>query len=82
MAMLKSPSQYRKISEARAVVGWLAREFGCVTLSDVGRLVSRDIGSISSAVHRLSNRMLEDPELAEKIQSLKESVKKLSILEA
>jgi hypothetical protein len=82
MAMLKSPSQYRKISEARAVVGWLAREFGCVTLSDVGRLVSRDVGSISSAVHRLSNRMLEDPELAEKIQSLKESMTKLSILEA
>ena len=32
------------------MVGWLAYESGCVTLSEVGRYVHRDVGSISSAV--------------------------------
>lgn len=69
---LKSPSQCRNISEARAVVGWLAQELGCVTLSEVGKLVNRDVGSISSAVRRLSNRMREVPELAERVRLLKQ----------
>lgn len=68
---LKSPSQSRILSEARAVVGWLAQESGCVTLSEVGRIVSRDVGSISSAVRRLSDRMRDEPELAEKVKLLK-----------
>ena len=68
---LKTRSQQRVASEARAVVGWLARELGCVTLSDVGRLVNRDVGSISSAVRRLSDRMQEMPELAHRLRSLK-----------
>lgn len=68
---LKSMSQCRKISEARAVVGWLARESGCVTLTDVGKFVNRDVGSISSAVRRLSARMREESELAERVQLMK-----------
>jgi putative transposase len=79
---LKSPSQCRNISEARAVVGWLAKELGCATLSAVGKFVNRDVGSISSAVHRLSKRMLEVPDLAKEVQLLKESLKKLDVLEA
>jgi len=71
---LKSPSQNRKISEARAVVGWLARELGCVTLSEVGRLVNRDVGSINSAVRRLSDRMQEIPKLAEKVRSMQRAL--------
>jgi hypothetical protein len=72
---LECQSQCRNISEARAVVGWLAREFGCATLSEVGKLVNRDVGSISSAVRRLTNRMREVPELAVRVQTLKESIK-------
>jgi len=67
---LKSKSQLRISSEARAAAGWLARESGCVTLSDIARLVNRDAGSISSAVRRLSDRMQEEPELANRMQSL------------
>lgn len=68
---LRRQSQQRVASEARAVVGWLARELGCVTLSDVGKLVNRDVGSISSSVRRLTDRMREVPELAERVQTLK-----------
>jgi REP element-mobilizing transposase RayT len=68
---LKTQSQQRVFSEARAVVGWLARELGCVTLSEVGKHVNRDVGSISSSVRRLSERMQEAPELADRVWSLK-----------
>jgi REP element-mobilizing transposase RayT len=68
---LKTQSQQRVFSEARAVVGWLARELGCVTLSEVGKHVNRDVGSISSSVRRLSERMQEAPELADRVRALK-----------
>ena len=68
---LKTSSQQRVASEARAVVGWLARELGCATLTDVGKLVNRDVGSISSSVRRLSDRIQDEPELADRVRSLK-----------
>lgn len=68
---LKAQSQQRIASEARAVTGWLAHESGCVTLSDIGKLVNRDVGSISSSVRRLSERMRNEPELTSRIWGLK-----------
>jgi hypothetical protein len=70
-ATLKAPSQQRLASEARAIVGWLAKEVGGVTLSAVASLVNRDIGSISSSVRRLSDRMQEFPELADRVRRIK-----------
>ena len=70
-AELKTQSQSRNTSEARAVAAWLARELGCATLSDIAKLVNRDVGSISSAVRRLSNRMQQTRDMAERMQSLK-----------
>lgn len=74
-SILSTRSQQRIASEARAVAGWLARESESVTLSDVARLVNRDIGSISSAVRRLSDRMQDEPELANKMMSLSAAIK-------
>ncbi|OQX17133.1 MAG: transposase [Desulfobulbaceae bacterium A2] len=71
LSVLQTRSQQRIASEARAVAGWLARESGCVTLSDIARLVHRDVGSISSAVRRLTERMQEEPKLARRLRSLK-----------
>ncbi len=73
-AALQTKSQQRNVSEARAVAGWLARESGCVTLSEVARLVNRDVGSISSAVRRLSARVQEEPELARRLRVLKDTI--------
>ena len=70
-AVIKTASQNRKSAEARAVAGWLAKELGCGTLSEVGKLVNRDVGSMSSAVRRLSDRMVNDPQLAVQMQKLK-----------
>jgi putative transposase len=72
-ATLKMQSQQRVASEARAVIGCLARELGCATLSDVGKLVNRDVGSISSSVRRLSYRMQDDAELAGRVRILKDA---------
>lgn len=74
-ATLKMQSQQRVASEARAVIGWLARELGCATLSDVGKFVNRDVGSISSSVSRLSYRMQEVKELADRVCLLKTAFK-------
>lgn len=75
-AAIKSPSQNRKASEARAVAGWLVREFDCATLSEAGRLLNRDVGSMSSAVRRLTERMQESSELAVRVQLLKAAFEK------
>jgi hypothetical protein len=70
-AQIKTASQSRKNSEARAVAGLLAKELGCGTLSEVGMLVNRDVGSMSPAVRRLSKRMVNGQQLAVQIQNLK-----------
>jgi len=71
---LGGPSQERIASEARAVVGWLARGLGCATLTEVAKLVNRDVGSISSVVRRLSDRMREMPKLAARVKTLKTAI--------
>ena len=74
--MLRTKTQQRIVSEARAVVGWLAREMDCATLTDVGKFVNRDVGSISSAVRRLSERLQNTPELVNRVESLKAELEK------
>lgn len=69
--ILQAKSQQRNASEARAVAGWLARESGCVTLTEIAGLVNRDVGSISSAVRRLSDRLENEPDLAKRMKALK-----------
>jgi len=68
---LQTNSQQRVATEARAVSGWLARESGGVTLSEIAKLVNRDIGSISSAARRLADRIQNEPDLASRVQLLK-----------
>jgi hypothetical protein len=79
---LKKKSQQRSASEARAVAGWLARELGSVTLSSIALIVNRDVGSISSAIHRLSNRIQGEPELASRLMFLKTALEQHDNLEA
>lgn len=78
LSALKTKSQQRIASEARAVTGWIARESGCVTLSDVAKIVSRDVGTISSSVRRLSDRIQNEPELANRMRSLKAEVEQVT----
>jgi putative transposase len=56
---LRTPTQSRLASEARAAVGWLASELGSASLVEVGRETAREVSTISSAVRRLSERARE-----------------------
>jgi putative transposase len=70
-ADLKVPAQQRRQSEARAIVGWLVMELGCGTLTEVGRRLNRDVGTISSAVQRLLLRSRQRPKLKRRMDRLR-----------
>lgn len=49
----------------------------------IAKFVNRDVGSISSSVRRLSDRIQDEPELANRIMSLKAAIEgELNNLEA
>lgn len=73
-AELRSAGQRRSASEGRAMLGWLAQETGGCTLTDIGKMTGRDIGTISSAVRRLTDRAAGDGALREKMERLKRQV--------
>lgn len=68
---LKTAAQQRLYSEARAVMGWLAMELGCVTLTELGHRFNRDVGTMSSGVRRIADRSRQDPKLKNRLAMLK-----------
>jgi REP element-mobilizing transposase RayT len=71
VAELKSASQQRHISEARAMIAWLARTLSRATLTDVGKEINRDVGTMSSALRRLEQRAGKNSEIRERMENLK-----------
>ncbi len=67
---LKTATQQRRLSEARAVMGWLAMGTGCSTLTEVGRRLNRDVGTMSSAAQRLVDRSGREPALKRRLKRL------------
>jgi REP element-mobilizing transposase RayT len=83
VAELKSASQQRHISEARAMIAWLARALSGATLTDVGMEINRDVGTMSSALRRLKQRAGINSEIRERMENLKLCLAKtLEIVEA
>lgn len=72
---IAAPGQERRPSEARAAVGWLAMASGSTTLTAVGRQFGRDVGSISSAVRRLTQRAANDRRLAARLDRMRSAVR-------
>ena len=68
---LRAPTQSRLVSEARAVVGWLASELGSASFVEVGRETAREVSTISSAVRRLLERARGDPPLSRRLDAIK-----------
>lgn len=73
-AELKTVTQRRRLSEARAVVGWLVMETGCGTLTEAGRRLNRDGGTMSSAAQRLVDRSGREPALKRRMERLRSSL--------
>lgn len=82
VSLLSTQTQARRIAAARAVIGWLARETGAASLTEVARGFNRDVGSMSSAVRRLEDCAAADVELRENIQSSLKYLHGLGKLEA
>lgn len=50
---LKSVSQQRHLTEVRAMIAWLAKIMGGITLTETDACLNRDVGTMSSAHCRL-----------------------------
>jgi hypothetical protein len=60
---LSAPSRARRLSEARGVIGWLARETGPATLSEVASRFHRDPTTVSRIVVGSTERRTNRPRL-------------------
>ncbi|PLX98541.1 MAG: transposase, partial [Desulfuromonas sp.] len=67
---LKAPGKARLAAEARAVAALSVLEGGYGTLTELGRLVARDLTTLSSAVSRLKTRLGGNGKLAEIVNRL------------
>ena len=64
----------RELSEARWMAGWLVKELGVGTLSELGRRTGRDVTTLSSGVKRLQIRSKTDFKSADTMKSLLKAV--------
>ncbi len=72
--LLRDRGRRRQVSEARAAIAWLAFELGSASLTEVGQRFNRDVGTMSSAVRRLTERMRDSETLADRLSRLKTAV--------
>jgi hypothetical protein len=57
------------------VVGWLAKTFESATLPEVGASFNQDVGTMSSALRRMGQRVAGDPVLRAGIAKLQMELK-------
>ena len=74
--LLSGPSRRRELSEARAVIGHLARLCAAASLSDVAGAFRRDLSSLSRGVRRVELREAEEPDFAARLRSIHRAVAK------
>jgi len=66
-ADLAMKGQRRRQAEARAIIGWAARQGG-ITLSEVARRFGRDVATLSISVRRLQDRADKDEGLKSRLR--------------
>lgn len=71
---MKAADRRRHLAEARALVAYLAVETGAATLTTMGKLLNRDVATLSNAVGRLRERLVEDADLLREVGNLKGSL--------
>jgi chromosomal replication initiation ATPase DnaA len=78
---LRASDQKRYPLEARSLAAWAVRELTDATLNDLGRRLTRDASTLSAAIRRFEVRVKNEPDLAEKVETLKEKLE-VSIFQA
>ncbi len=71
---LISPSQERRLSEARCLASWAVREFTDAPLTELAVRLGREPSSLSAAIRRFELRRKSESEFEEKIASLKQEM--------
>jgi len=71
---LSAEGRRRKPAEARAVVAWLIRRHGDMTLAEVAKRFGRDAATISTSILRLENKMRVSDEFLVMISSIELSM--------
>ncbi len=74
---LSDQGRVRKPAEARAVVSWLIRRHGDLTLTEVAKYFGRDAATISTSVRRLEDKMKMSDEFRGQINRIENSIIKL-----
>ncbi len=81
-AEMLSPGQGFKISEARALAAWGVLSSNSGALRELGKMLGRDVTSLSSAAKRLSERSRKDESVAAKMAAMKMAMKNFATLHA
>ena len=71
---LASRSRGRELSRVRTIIGYLIQEFGDTTLSEYGRLVKRDVSTLSIAVAKYRTLLKTDKQNQLLIAELKKDL--------
>ena len=71
---LTGPSRARHVSQARGVVGWLARATGAANLVEVGARLHRDPTTLSRIVSRIDRESTASPPLAVTLERLQSAL--------
>lgn len=64
---LRSPCRIRSIAEARSAAAYLVTEYGDGTLSSLGRLLNRDVSTLSNGARSIRLALPNDTEISHKI---------------
>ena len=62
---LRGLSRDRRLSEVRGMAAWLILELGVSTLGELGKVMGRDVTTLSSAAKRLQMRAKKDLRIPE-----------------
>ena len=73
---LISLSRQRKLSRVRSIIALLVTEYGEGTLRDYGRIVKRDLSTISIGVSRIRKEMEKDAGLQEQMRGMTKELDK------
>jgi REP element-mobilizing transposase RayT len=67
---LVAPGKVRRLSETRALVGWIVQETGVATLTEVGQRFGRDVATLSRQVAQLRCDLRRDADAARQAREL------------
>jgi chromosomal replication initiation ATPase DnaA len=71
---LARPTRKRAVSRTRALIGWLAKESGDGSLSELARRFKRDLSTLSRGVDRIERAAQGPGEQARRLQKYREAL--------